>query len=57
MAGWPGDHLAVRAGWWKQSPGHNKWLLDPQSKTFAVALAYDSDDRRRTHYTVVFGDH
>jgi uncharacterized protein YkwD len=43
--------------WWKQSPGHNKWLLDPQSKTFAVGLAYEGDDRRRTHYTVVFGDH
>ena len=43
--------------WWKQSPGHNKWLLDRQATTFAVGLAYEGDDRSRTHYTVVFGDH
>jgi uncharacterized protein YkwD len=43
--------------WSTQSPGHNEWLLDPQSKMFPVALAYDGDDRRRTRYTVVFGDH
>lgn len=43
--------------WWKQSPGHNKWLLDRQSKTFAVGMAYEGEDRHRAHYTVNFGDH
>ncbi|GAA1294468.1 hypothetical protein GCM10009609_74750 [Pseudonocardia aurantiaca] len=43
--------------WWKSSPTHNNWMLDRRSKTFAVAMAYEGEDRRRAHYTVVFGDH
>lgn len=43
--------------WWKNSPGHNARLLDPKAKTFGVGLAYEGDDRRRAHWTVVFGDH
>jgi uncharacterized protein YkwD len=43
--------------WWKNSPGHNARLLDPNSRTMAVGLAYAGNDRNRTHYTVVFGDH
>ncbi|RTL65760.1 MAG: CAP domain-containing protein [Pseudonocardiaceae bacterium] len=43
--------------WWKNSPGHNAWLLNARATTFAVGLAYEGETRTRTHYTVVFGDH
>jgi uncharacterized protein YkwD len=43
--------------WWKNSPGHNARLLDPNARTMAVGLAYAGEDRNRTYYTVVFGDH
>lgn len=57
--GWGGDSPKWQSAlaWWKQSSGHNKWLLDRQSTTFAVAMAYEGDDRHRAHYTVNFGDH
>lgn len=57
--GWGGDFPKWQSAlaWWKQSPGHNRWLLDRPSKTFAVAMAYEGDDRHRAHYTVVLGDH
>jgi uncharacterized protein YkwD len=41
---------------WKNSPGHNALLLSKEAKSMAVGLAYEGDDRRRAHYTVVFGD-
>jgi uncharacterized protein YkwD len=57
--GWGGEAPKWQSAlaWWKQSPGHNTWLLDPQSKTFAVGMSYEGEDRHRAHYTVLFGDH
>ncbi|GAA2540774.1 CAP domain-containing protein [Pseudonocardia hydrocarbonoxydans] len=44
--------------WWKNSPGHNARLLDPNATTFAVGQAYNGYPTiDRAHYTVVFGDH
>lgn len=43
--------------WWKNSPGHNAWLLNAQATTFSVQMAYEGETRTRAHYTVVFGDH
>jgi uncharacterized protein YkwD len=52
---WTGPQAAVN--WWKNSPGHNARMLDPNARYMAVGLAYEGDDRHRAHYTVVFGDH
>ena len=44
--------------WWKNSPGHNARLLDPNATTFAVGQAYQGYPTiTRAHYTVVFGNH
>ncbi len=48
---------AAALNFWKNSPGHNALLLSRDAKFMAVGLAYEGDDRHRTHYTVVFGDH
>lgn len=41
--------------WWKQSPGHNARLLDPNAKTFAVAWAYIGVNAEKGFWTVDFG--
>lgn len=57
---WGGGTGTTPAGavnWWKNSPGHNAIMLSRSAKYMAVGLAYAGEDRNRTHYTVVFGDH
>ncbi|MGH3976467.1 MAG: CAP domain-containing protein, partial [Pseudonocardiaceae bacterium] len=57
--GWgrPGATVEAAMNFWKNSPGHNRWLLDRQSTMFAVGMAYEGVNIDRAHYTVVFGDH
>ncbi|MBW0093876.1 CAP domain-containing protein [Pseudonocardia sp. KRD-184] len=58
---WGAGHGVTPQGaldWWKNSPGHNARLLDPNATTFAVGQAYNGYPTiDRAHYTVVFGNH
>lgn len=52
-ASYAGPEAALR--FWKNSPGHNYWLLNRNVTSIGVGLAYDGDDRHRQHWTVNFG--